>query len=136
MSPSLPLAAGVHGQSPATLVLLTLGAALTAVVAGLAVAAFVRRRSRPYLLVAMALVSLVARTAVGLAGYAEMVSPELHHQLEHALDIVMSALVIAAVYLVGSSTADNGGHRPARADGGSDAGQHTENQRRPEEVNR
>lgn len=133
MSPSLPLAAGVHGQSPATLVLLTLGAALTAVVAGLAVAAFVRRRSRPYLLVALALVALVARTAVGFAGYADVVGPELHHQLEHALDIVMSALVIAAVYLVGTSTGDEEGRQPARADGGTD-GRQPEKPRESEEV--
>jgi hypothetical protein len=136
MSPSLPLAAGVHGQSPVTLVLLTLGAALTAVVAGLAVAAFVRRRSRPYLLVALALVALVTRTAVGLAGYAEMIGPELHHQLEHALDVVMSALVIAAVYLVGTTVAERDADPAPRADGGSDGPQHTENPHRPEEVDR
>lgn len=117
MHPSLPLAAGVHGQSPATLALLTLGAALTAVVAGLAVAAFVRRRSRPYLLVALALLSLIARTVVGLAGYADMVGPTLHHQLEHALDVAMAALVIAAVYLVRAARS-TAGPPETQADGG------------------
>jgi hypothetical protein len=114
----LPLAAGVHGQSLAMLALLTLGAALTAVVAGLAVAAFVRRRSRPYLLVALALSALLARTGFGLAGYANVVGADTHHLLEHVLDVVMAALVIAAVYLVG---ADQRGERTAtraRADGG------------------
>lgn len=120
MSPPdpLPLAAGVHGQSLGMLALLTLGAALTAVVAGLAIAAFVRRRSRPYLLVALALSTLVARTATGIAGYATVVGPELHHFLEHTLDVVMAALVIAAVYLVGAEQRRESPAEPARADGG------------------
>jgi hypothetical protein len=123
MSPlDLPLAAGVHGRSPATLALLTAGAALTAVVAGLAIAAFVRRRSRPYLLVALALSSLVARTVVGFAGYADLLGPNLHHELEHALDVTMAALVIAAVYLVGAGR-DELDSPPARVDGGSEPGE-------------
>lgn len=113
----VPLAAGVHGQPPAMLALLTLAAGLTAVVAGLAVAAFVRRRSGPYLLVALALLSLVARTGVGFAGYIDVVGPTLHHQLEHALDVAMAALVIAAVYLVGSARPTRTQKQP-RADGG------------------
>lgn len=111
-----PLAAGGHGQSLTMLALLTLGTALTAVVAGLAVAAFVRRRSRPYLFVALALTTLVARTVAGFAGYADFLDPAHHHLLEHALDVVMAALVIAAVYLVG--TARGAEPAAARADGG------------------
>lgn len=114
----LPLAAGVHGRPLATLALLTLGAVLTAIVAGLAIAAFVRRRSTPYLLVALALSSLVARTVVGIAGYADFVGPTLHHDLEHALDVVMAALVIAAVYLVGRGARESSAPDTARADGG------------------
>ena len=89
-----------HGPDATTLFVLTLAAALTAVVAGLAIAAFVRRRSRPYLLVALALSSLVARTAVGLGAYTPLLAAEDHHLLEHGLDVAMAALVIAAVYLV------------------------------------
>jgi hypothetical protein len=120
MSPSglLPLAAGVHGQSLGMLALLTLGAALAAIVAGLAVAAFVRRRSRPYLLVALALSTLVARAGLGLAEYATVVGPERHHLFEHALDVVMAALVIAAVYLVGAAQRHEPATEQARADGG------------------
>jgi len=111
-----PLAAGVHGQDPTMFVLLSLAAALTAVVAGVAIAAFVRRRSRRYLLVALALSTLLARSAIGVGAYLGAVGPGIHHTLEHALDVSMAALVIAAVYLVG---------RPAysdaiRADGGDD----------------
>lgn len=112
---TLPLA-GVHGQSLTTLVLLTLAGGLAAVVAGLAVAAFVRRRSRPYLLVALALSSLVGRALVGFAGYADVVGVTLHHELEHALDVAMAALVIAAVYLVGTAR----DHGAAHADGGDE----------------
>lgn len=98
--------AAVHGTDFVTLSVLTLAAALTAVVAGLAVAAFVRRRSRPYLLVALALSSLVARTAVGLGAYTPMITGDEHHLLEHGLDIVMASLVIAAVYLVRASSTE------------------------------
>jgi heme A synthase len=97
------VAAGFHGPDVATLLVLTLAAALTAVVAGLAVAAFVQRRSRPYLLVALALSALVARTVVGLGAYTAMLGTADHHLLEHGLDVVMAALVIAAVYLVRSN---------------------------------
>jgi len=109
-----PLAAGVHGQGLATFALLSLAALLTAVVAGVGIAAFVRRRSRRYLLVALALSTLLARSAVGLGAYAGTIRPGVHHTLEHALDVAMAALVIAAVYLVGRP-ADAGA---ARADGG------------------
>ncbi|QKY21526.1 hypothetical protein B4589_014515 [Halolamina sp. CBA1230] len=110
----VPLAAGVHGRDPVTFALLSLAAVLTAVVAGVGIAAFVRRRSRRYLLVALALSTLLARSAIGLGAYAGAVGPGPHHTLEHALDVVMAALVIAAVYLVGTP-ADSGA---ARADGG------------------
>lgn len=120
------LAAGVHGPSPVSLLVLTAAAALTAIVAGFAVAAFVRRRSRPYLLIALALSSLVARTALGIFDYVAMVDPTVHHLLEHALDVAMAALVIAAVYLVRSSAAapaaaarTDGGDEPPR-DGGEE----------------
>ena len=136
MSPAevLPLAAGVHGRPLATLALLTLGAVLTAVVAGLAIAAFVRRRSTPYLFVALALSSLVARTVVGFAGYADFVGPTLHHNLEHALDVVMAALVIAAVYLVGRDSRDNAASDPARTDGGLRAGRQVDDGHSQEET--
>lgn len=102
MIPARVVLAGGHGPDLATLLVLTLAAALTATVAGLAVAAFVRRRSGPYLLVALALSALVARTVVGVGSYTPMLGPDDHHLLEHGLDVVMAALVIAAVYLVRS----------------------------------
>ncbi|MFD1566463.1 DUF7471 family protein [Halolamina litorea] len=119
MSDSAPwlVLGGTHGQDPTTFVLLSAAAVLTAVVVGVAVAAFVRRRSRRYLLVALALSTLLARSAVGLGAYAGTIGPGLHHTLEHGLDVAMAALVIAAVFLVGRL-----GPTTAQADGGVDGG--------------
>lgn len=69
-----------------------------AALAGAALAVFLRRRSRSYLLVAFAFVALLGRTAVAVASLAGMVALDYHHLLEHGLDVVMAALVVAAVY--------------------------------------
>jgi hypothetical protein len=73
----------------------TVGAAL---LLGLAFAAFVRRRSRPYLLLLAALVALFGRSLVAGISVFGMVSPSLHHLLEHGFDVLLVALVVAAVY--------------------------------------
>lgn len=65
---------------------------------GLALAAYLRRQSRSYFLIAAALVALLARSVVAGLNVAGVVSLETHHLLEHGLDIVMVALVVAAVY--------------------------------------
>lgn len=67
-------------------------------VLGLGVVAFAKRRSRSYLLIAMALGTLVGRTLVGGLAMDGMVSMELHHLVEHMLDGVMAVLLLAAVY--------------------------------------
>ena len=77
------------------LLLAGLGAAL---ILGLAIAALLRRRSTPYLLVALAIASILARTVVAGASLEGMIAVGDHHLLEHALDVVMVALVVAAVY--------------------------------------
>jgi hypothetical protein len=65
---------------------------------GLALAAFVRRRSRPYLLLVVAFAALLARSAVVAASLFGLLSPANHHVFEHGLDAVLVALVVAAVY--------------------------------------
>ena len=80
------------------LILLTLAGAGSLAVLGLAVAALARRRSRSYLLVALAFGTLAARTAVAGLTLMQLVSPMTHHLLEHGLDVIMAGLVIAAVY--------------------------------------
>lgn len=71
---------------------------LTAVLLGLGIAVLVRRRSRSYLLIAMALLALFARSIVAGGTLLGVIAPGPHHLLEHGLDIIMAALVVAAVY--------------------------------------
>ncbi|WP_121821011.1 DUF7471 family protein [Halostella salina] len=79
-------------------VVVGLAAVASAVVLGLALAALLRRRSRSYLLVALALATLVARTGIVALTMAGVVADPTHHLIEHVLDVVMAGLVIAAVY--------------------------------------
>lgn len=66
--------------------------------AALALAALARRRSWSYLLVALAIGSLVVRTVLGIGMLGGFVSLPAHHVLEHVLDVVIVALLFAAVY--------------------------------------
>jgi hypothetical protein len=79
-------------------VVLGVAALSAALVIGVALAALLQRRSVPYLLVTLAFVTLLARTAVGVAVVTGSVGETAHHTLEHGLDAVMAGLVIAAVY--------------------------------------
>jgi hypothetical protein len=92
----------LHSPSPLASAVLVATVALaalsTAALLGLAFAAFVRRRSRPYLLVVAAVAALLARSVVAGVAFFGMVSPASHHLLEHGLDVVLVALVVAAVY--------------------------------------
>lgn len=67
-------------------------------IVGVALAALVQRRSVPYLLVTLALATILARTAVGVALMWGLFPDTTHHTLEHGLDVLMAGLVIAAVY--------------------------------------
>jgi hypothetical protein len=78
---------------------LALAALLAALVFGVALAAVAQRRSWSYLLIALALGTLLARTLVGVLTMEAVIDPDLHHVVEHGLDVVMAALVIAAVLL-------------------------------------
>lgn len=99
MAGFLPFGWGFVGsQSLPLLAAITVTAVGTAVLLGLAVGAFVQRRSRPYLLIVAALVALLGRSAVAGATIAGVFSPTEHHFLEHGLDVALVALVIAAVY--------------------------------------
>lgn len=103
-------------------VVLALAGLGSAVVIGLALAALVRRQSWPYLLVTLALATLLARTAVGIVEMWGVVTVNTHHTLEHALDILMAALVIAAVYTARAARrsarlSSDGGRHAARPDG-------------------
>lgn len=84
--------------SPVMVGVLVLAGLGSAVVSGLALAAFARRRSRSYLLVALALATVLARTGIAVWALLRPMSATTHHYLEHGLDVVMTALVIGAVY--------------------------------------
>lgn len=102
MTPLHLSAAGTGGAwYPLVLMLAGVGGA---VLLGGGVAAFLRRGSRSYLLVALALATLLARTGVAVAAELALVSPAAHHLGEHALDVVMAGLVIAAVYYARTAT--------------------------------
>lgn len=77
------------------IVVAALGAAL---LVGLALAAFLQRQSRSYLLIVLALAALLARTVIASLSLLGQVSATQHHLLEHTLDVAMAAFVIAAVY--------------------------------------
>lgn len=79
-------------------VLLALAGLASAAVIGLALAALLRRKSWSYLLVTLALATLLARTAVAVGTMWGAFPDSTHHTLEHGLDVAMAALVIAAVY--------------------------------------
>lgn len=94
----IALAAGQAGVDWPLLAVLAVAAVASALVTGVALAAYVRRRSRPYLLVALAIAALLARTLVGAAVPAGWLGLTAHHLLEHGLDVAMAGLVVGAVY--------------------------------------
>lgn len=95
---SVPLHAVPDGESAVVFGFVTLAALGTAVLLGLALAAFVQRRSGPYLLLVGAFLALFARSLVAVVGAVGMLSPTTHHLVEHGIDVVLVALVVAAVY--------------------------------------
>lgn len=77
---------------------LTVAGVVTAVLFGLALAAYLRRGTRSYLLIVGAFAALLARSVVAGLSLSGLLAPGTHHLLEHGLDVAMVALVVAAVY--------------------------------------
>lgn len=73
----------------------SLGAAL---LLGLALSALLQRQSEPYLLIALAVAALLARSVVAGLSMVDLFPGTIHHLLEHLLDVAMAAFVIGAVY--------------------------------------
>jgi hypothetical protein len=97
----------LHAAAPslALTVVLVLGGLGAALVAGLALAALARRRSVPYLLVVLAVLAVLARAVVGVVSLQGGLDAGVHHLVEHGLDVVMVALVVAAVVTARRATA-------------------------------
>lgn len=93
-----PLILGILETSFPFVVVLLLAGLVSAILLGLGLVAFTRRRSRPYLLLVLALGALVARSAVAGLTMFSLLPPTYHHLFEHLLDVVMASLVIGAVY--------------------------------------
>lgn len=90
-----------HAQAtidPVLLGVVGLAAVGSAVLLGLGLAAYVRRRSKPYLLIALALAAIGVRSAVAWVTMLGMMPEAKHHLVEHGLDVVMTALVVGAVW--------------------------------------
>jgi len=85
--------------SPVLTVALVLAGVGAGLVSGLALAALARRRSTPYLLVALAVLTVLGRAVVGGLSLQGVLDPDVHHLAEHLLDVAMIALVVAAVVL-------------------------------------
>lgn len=96
MDSGFHVAAGAH--SVAYALVIAAGGIAGAVLLGLGLAAFLRRGSRSYLLVALAIGTLAARAVLAAASAFGVVDAGVHHFGEHLLDVAMAGLVIAAVY--------------------------------------
>ncbi len=59
--------------------------------------AYAQRRSPRYLLITVAVGALFARSLVGLGTVSGVVPMPVHHLVEHSLDFLIAALVLAAV---------------------------------------
>ncbi|MFC5970404.1 hypothetical protein ACFPYI_03590 [Halomarina salina] len=98
-----------HGSGLALSLVLAGGGSLLLV--GLAGVAYVQRRSRSYLLVLLALATLLARTVAGLLMLDGLLADGVHHTLEHVLDVALVGFLLVAVYSVRSDRARATGER-------------------------
>lgn len=69
---------------------------------GISLLAYRRRPSTQYLLIAIALGALVARTAVGWGTALGAVPMTVHHVVEHGTDFFVAVVILYAVYRKGS----------------------------------
>lgn len=111
MTGFVPLHNGVVAEpSLPLLALITLAGMGAAVLLGLGLAAFMRRQSRPYLLIVGALAALLGRSTVAGITMSGLLAPTEHHVVEHGLDVVLVGLVIAAVYYARTVTQPTDAH--------------------------
>lgn len=106
----------LHVQPPSLglplLVVLVLAGLGAAILLGLGLATLVRRRSRSYLLVVLALAALFGRTVVAGASLGNALPAGEHHLVEHSLDVVMAAIVVGAVYYARTVEPERGDEVP------------------------
>lgn len=89
----------LHATQPSLALSLALlvGGLGAGLVLGLAVAAYAQRQSVPYLLLSLAVLAIFVRVVVGAFSLQGLLGAEVHHLVEHLLDVVTVALIIAAI---------------------------------------
>lgn len=91
----------LHFQSvtvSVTFIFICLGGVVAAVLTTLAVVAFLQRRSRVYMFVALAVGTLASKAFIGIATIIGPLSAAHHHTIEHGLDLVMGICLVCAIY--------------------------------------
>lgn len=87
--------------APVLVVSIVLAAVGTAILFLASLVAYSRRRTPQYLLIAVALGLLVARSIVGLGTVFGFVPMTIHHLVEHSFDFLIAVVVLYAVYRSG-----------------------------------
>lgn len=87
---------GVEG-SMLLLGVVLLACAGTGLLFAISVVAWSRRRSRRYLLIAVAVGALFLRSIVGIGTVSGAVPMVVHHLVEHSFDFLIAALILYAV---------------------------------------
>ena len=95
---SIVLYPGVLRADIVLLCLLVLAGLAAIVLVSLGLVAFSRRQSRSYFLVFLALCTLICKALAGGLTIVGILPTDLHHTVEHGLELVMAILLIAAVY--------------------------------------
>ncbi|WP_449271855.1 DUF7471 family protein [Halostella litorea] len=99
----LPLHFGVSPSDSLLIIALSAGTVFSILVALLSFAAYVKRRTMSYLLIAIAFSTFLGKTSLGLTYLMGSMNADMHHSFEHSLDVVMMALVLGAVYYARSN---------------------------------
>ena len=98
MMNSIVLASSISQGDVVLFCLIVLAGLTAALLVSLGLVAFSRRKSRAYLLVVLALGTLLCKAVAGGLTIVGIMPTDLHHPVEHGLDSVMAVLLIAAVY--------------------------------------
>ena len=101
----LPLHFGVSLSDGLLILALGIGTVFSILVALLSFVAFVKRRTISYLLITVAFSTVLGKTSLGLVYLAGGMDSNMHHSVEHSLDVVMIVLVLTAVYYARTSEA-------------------------------
>lgn len=84
-------------------VLMTATALGSAILVSVAGVVLLRRRTWPYLFITVAIGMLVVRAAVGFLTLAGVVAVDLHHYMEHSIDLFAILALFAAIYFARTS---------------------------------